>query len=168
LDDSSRTSAVLLKIIFKEFINSEPEWESSSGEFARSLRSNDAALVIGDPAMTLDSEGLNVFDLATLWHEHTGLGFIFAMWMAPVEKKDVVSKIDFHSVRDYGLDRIQEIADEYTRVIPLHREDLLEYLTENISYNADENLRSGLDYYFELAHKHKLIETVIPLMFTSL
>src|ERR1043165_153846 len=82
LDESSRTSAALVKIIFREFLGFEPQWETSSPDLQSMLRKADAALIIGDPAMTISREQFRVFDLATLWHEFTGLGFVFAMWMA--------------------------------------------------------------------------------------
>ena len=81
LDESSRTSAALLKIIFREFLGFEPEWISRTPDVEQMLADNDAALIIGDPAMTFARDNLHVFDLASLWRAHTGLGFVFAMWM---------------------------------------------------------------------------------------
>src|ERR1043165_8244539 len=82
LDESSRTSAALVKILFREFLGFEPQWETSAPDVKSMLARADAALIIGDPAMTISREQFRVFDLATLWHEFTGLGFVFAMWMA--------------------------------------------------------------------------------------
>jgi len=45
------------------------------------LEHNDAALIIGDPAMKIPRDKLRVFDLGALWHDFTGFGFVFAMWM---------------------------------------------------------------------------------------
>ena len=163
LDESSRTSATLIKILFKEFIGTEPRWNPSSPNLAAMLDNNDAALIIGDPAMTFAQGDLHIFDLAALWHEHTGLGFVFAMWMS-VPGRDISTK--FRMVRDRGLEKIEEIVGEYSRVIPLPRSELREYLTENISYTVDESLRAGLNRYFELAYKHSLIEQLLPLSFT--
>src|SRR5215831_8676789 len=52
-DDSSRTSVTLLKIIFKEFLGVEPEWETLPPDLRSMLLKNDAALIIGDPAMKI-------------------------------------------------------------------------------------------------------------------
>src|SRR5215211_2974684 len=81
LDESSRTSATLVKIIFREFLAREPEWTTRAPNLEAMLEQNDAALIIGDPGMTFPRQGLNVWDMAGLWKQHTGLGFIFAMWM---------------------------------------------------------------------------------------
>src|ERR1700674_1559921 len=45
LDESSRTSATLVKIIFREFLGFEPEWVSAAPDLKRMLAENDAALI---------------------------------------------------------------------------------------------------------------------------
>jgi chorismate dehydratase len=158
LDESSRTSATLVKIIFREFLAGEPEWTTQSPNLDGMLDRNDAALIIGDPGMTFPRTGLRVWDMASLWRNYTGLGFVFAMWM--VGKEDV--DVDFKGARDEGVTRIEEIVDAYRERIPM---DLYKYLTENIVYRIDEPMQRGLQLYFELAHKHGLIERVKPLRY---
>ena len=79
LDDSSRTSVALVKIIFLEFLGFEPEWETSPPDLRSMLARADAALFIGDPAMNIPRNQFRIFDLATLWRDYTGFGFVFAM-----------------------------------------------------------------------------------------
>src|SRR6266851_4058110 len=98
LDDSSRTSVALVKIIFREFLGFEPEWITSPPELKSMLMHADAALIIGDPAMRIPRDKLRVFDLATLWHEFTGLGFVFAMWMAGASQAEKILAIDLKAV----------------------------------------------------------------------
>ncbi|HEV2835138.1 MAG TPA: menaquinone biosynthesis protein, partial [Pyrinomonadaceae bacterium] len=81
LDESSRTSSTLVKVIFREFLDHEPAWTTRSPNIEEMLEVNDAALIIGDPGMTFPRAGLKVWDMATLWRQYTGLGFVFAMWM---------------------------------------------------------------------------------------
>lgn len=158
LDESSRTSATLVKVIFREFLEREPQWTTRSPNLDEMLERNDAALIIGDPGMTFPRTGLKVWDMASLWRNYTGLGFVFAMWMARNEKIDV----DFAGARDEGVTRIEEIVDAYKEKIPM---DLRRYLTENIVYRVDESMQRGLQLYFQLAHKHGLIERVKPLRY---
>src|ERR1700730_1770036 len=103
LDDSSRTSVALVKIIFREFLGFEPEWQISRPDLRSMLEYNDAALIIGDPAMKVPRDKFRVFDLATLWHDHTGFGFVFAMWMAGKNRAEQVRAIDFKAARDEGV-----------------------------------------------------------------
>jgi chorismate dehydratase len=163
LDESSRTSAALVKIIFREFLGFEPSWTTRSPNLQLMLEENDTALIIGDPAMTFPRDGLTVWDMASLWREHTGLGFVFAMWMVRDEAADKSARVDFAGVRDEGLARSQEIVDHYRPVLGLPRNTLQEYLKENICFYLDEDMRAGLDLYFRLAHKHRLLETLKPL-----
>ena len=157
LDDSSRTSAALVKIIFREFLGVEPEWQVMRSDVSAMLEENDAALIIGDPAMKIPDDQFHVFDLATLWREHTGLGFVFAMWMSREEEAEQIRAIDFVAARDEGLAHLEEIVSEYEPRLGLTRSALKRYLTQNISFSLDEELRAGLELFFELAHKHKLI-----------
>jgi chorismate dehydratase len=163
LDDSSRTSAALVRIIFKEFLEFEPEWTTRSPDLKQMLRDNDAALIIGDPAMTFAREGLRVWDMAALWHDFTGLGFVFAMWMAGATSGAATPAIDFVQACNEGLAQRNEIIDHYEKRLALSRSELETYLTENITFFLDDDLRKGLELYYELAYKHDLIPGLKPL-----
>ena len=158
LDESSRTSAALLKIIFREFLRHEASWKSSRPDLHDMLRENDAALIIGDPAMTFAREGLHIWDMAALWQKYTGLGFVFAMWAVRNDATERAKCVDFTAARNEGVARIGEIVDHYLASIPLSREELTTYLTDSISFHLDDSMRAGLQLYFKLAAKHRLIE----------
>ena len=158
LDDSSRTSAALVKIIFREFLGFEPEWEISSPDLKSMLARADAALIIGDPAMKVSRDQFRVFDLATLWHEFTGFGFVFAMWMVRKDSIKKVREINFAAARDEGLANLDQIAASYASQIGLSEDEIKCYLTENVVFSVDEEMQKGLALYFELAKKHRLIE----------
>ena len=159
LDASSRTSQALVKIIFREFLGCEPQWETLSPDVGAMLKDNDAALVIGDPAMKVSLPDVHVFDLATLWRRFTDTGFVFAMWMARADAVGAVSEVDFAGARDEGLERVEQIISSYETAVPLPRAEIRKYLTENITFHLDESLEQGLRLYFELARKHGLIES---------
>jgi chorismate dehydratase len=167
LDTSSRTSAALVKIIFREFFGSEPEWTESAPDVSKMLEKNDAALVIGDPGISVSRERVVVYDLAKLWRTHTGLGFVFAMWMAREEAIENVRPVDFAGARDEGLEHIAEIAALYTETVGLSPDEIRTYLLENISFKLDEELRAGLDLYFRLAQRHGIIKEAQPLKFIN-
>jgi chorismate dehydratase len=163
LDTSSRTSVALTKIIFKEFLELDPEWRDAPPNVEAMLDASDAALIIGDPALALSQDPqYRVFDLVELWRHHTGLGFIFAMWMT--REWDVA--IDFAAARDEGLAHADDIAANYAGQIGLTRDEMKVYLTENITYTPDESMLAGMELYFSLAKKHGLIGANRPLNFT--
>jgi len=128
LDESSRTSATLVKIVFREFLQREPEWTTSAPNLDQMLDKNDAALIIGDPGMTFRRQGLNVWDMASLWREHTGLGFVFAMWMVREDAAERARTVDFGGARDEGVAHIEEIVRSYQDKIPMSVAELRNYL----------------------------------------
>ena len=178
LDVSSRTSVVLTKIIFREFLGFEPEYRDAEPDVAAMLSESDCALIIGDPALSIADDlselgavarGSNTpslhirkFDLANLWRQYTGFGFVFAMWMT---RRDKV-QIDFAAARYEGLAHIDEIVSNYESEIPLSRQELKEYLSENISYSVDDSMRQGMKLYFSLAKKNGLLTENKPIVFT--
>lgn len=157
LDESSRTSAALLKIIFLEFLGLEPAWATSAPNVELMLRDNDAALIIGDPAMTFARNDLRVVDMAGLWREYTGLGFVFAVWAVRNKNLSQVGRTDFAAARDEGLQSLEDILSHYEQEIPLARNELKEYLTKDITFYIDQPMKAGMKLYFELAYKHRLI-----------
>jgi len=177
LDVSSRTSVVLTKIIFREFLGFEPEYRDAEPDVAAMLSESDCALIIGDPALSIADDlselgavatGSNTpslhirkFDLANLWRQYTGFGFVFAMWMT---RRDKV-QIDFAAARYEGLAHIDEIVSNYESEIPLSRQELKEYLSENISYSVDDSMRRGMELYYRLAKKNGLLPENKPLVF---
>jgi chorismate dehydratase len=165
LDESSRTSATLVKVIFREFLQHEPEWTTRAPNLGEMLDKNDAALIIGDPGMAFPRQGLNVWDMASLWNEYTGLGFVFAMWMVRDDAIEHARAVDFAGARDEGVTQIEEIVRSYQDKIPMRVEELRNYLTKNIVFNVDESMEKGLRLYFELAFKHGLVESVKSLRF---
>jgi chorismate dehydratase len=163
LDTSSRTSAALVRIIFHEFLGTRPAWRPAAPDLTEMLDESDAALLIGDPAMVFPHEGLRVYDLAGLWREYTGLGFVFAMWMARESATERVRAVDFRGARDEGLAHVDEIVADYQAMLGLPREELRSYLLENISFELNAEMREGLDLFYELARKHQLISDLRPL-----
>lgn len=163
LDTSSRTSSVLIQIIFREYLGVEPKCKPSVPDLRAMLETNDAALIIGDPAMVFPREDLQVHDLASLWRECTGLGFVFAMWMARESEIEQVRTVDFAGARDEGLAHLDDIVDLYHPKLGLPREELRSYLLDNITFKLDAEMREGLDLYYSLARKHGFVASVLPL-----
>lgn len=175
LDVSSKTSVALTRIIFREFLNFEPQFQTAKPNLDEMLTNADCALLIGDPALEITEQNkeqrtndigqIKKFDLAEIWRAFTGCGFVFAMWMANAERTDAAKAIDFAAARGEGLAHLDEIISNYETEISLEREDFKKYLAENISYSIDENMQKGLETFFELAHKHRLISKLKPLNF---
>src|SRR3954464_10935418 len=167
LDESSRTSAALVKIIFREFLGCEPEWQTAAPDLHSMMQQADAALIIGAPAMTIPRDQFRVFDLATLWHEYTGFGFVFAMWMVRNQSRERIRDLDFAAARDEGLANLDEVISSYPHRVPFSEKDMRQYLIENIVFTVDEQMRKGLTLYFELALQHRLVDGANPTIFIA-
>jgi len=165
LDESSRTSAALLKIIFREFLGHEPDWRPYAPNLDKMLSEHDGALMIGDPAMRFARDNLQIIDLASLWRAQTGLGFVFAMWMIRNDAPPAAYQIDFAGARDEGVASTEQIIDFYEPLLGLSRTELRTYLSENISFAPDDEMLAGMDLFFRLAHKHGIIPEVKALRY---
>jgi chorismate dehydratase len=181
LDPASRTSQTLVKILFLRRYGFLPECaERAMGplvEVRNLFDTADAALVIGDPAMRLEASArgldLKIYDLAEEWRTMTGLPFVFAVWAA---REDICDRApglpslsglvdDLIAAKREGVDHIEQIATQYASELELPRGELLDYLSQNVNYDLDdENLR-GMGAYFDLAHECGLIERPRPMLF---
>jgi chorismate dehydratase len=167
LDLSSRTSAALIQIILSHFYGLSPKYRTSPPQIDQMLESADAALIIGDPAIRIGTAAPYVYDLAELWRKHTGLPFVFAFWAIRPAKASMfgAGRVDFVAAKDEGIAHIEEIAGEYAVLLGLPREEIITYLTQNISYDLDEEKLRGLKLYYELARECGLVEGVRELQF---
>jgi predicted solute-binding protein len=85
------------------------------------------------------------------------------MWMT---RSDSTS-ISFAAARDEGISRFDEIASNYLPKIGISEEEFREYLSKDISYTVDDELRLGMELYFDLARKLGLIESVRELKYAG-
>ena len=169
LDTSSRTSAALIQILFGHFYGRNVSYRSAPPMLEEMLESNDAALIIGDPAMLINRSALYVYDLAEEWRKHTDLPFVFAFWAIRADSAHWFGsgsdKIDFSEAKLEGLNHADELASSYSDSLGLPREDLFSYLTEAISYHLDEESLRGLSLFYGLASERGLIEKPRELAF---
>ena len=175
LDPSSRTSQALVKILFlrrygflPECAEREPEAKVASLNL---LETVDAALVIGDPAMKLESQagtlGLKIYDLAEEWRAMTGKPFVFAVWAVREDACAGAPDLapDFIAAKREGIDHIEQIATQYAVNLELPRSELLNYLSQNVNYDLDSENFAGMTHYFNLAHEYGLIAQLGDLQF---
>src|SRR5437763_797298 len=112
LDDSSRTSVQLVRVILERRYGVVPRTVSHAPQLDAMLQAADAALIIGDPALHIDPGSLpwHVHDLGAEWVEMTGLPMVFAVWAARrgTVTPDLVAA--FQESCRYGLERVEEIV----------------------------------------------------------
>jgi len=178
LSSESETSVVLLKIILKEFLSIKCKFRTVKIRSVKSaLSSFPAFLLIGDTAMkeakkAVEGYGLRVtgnnskspyiYDLAELWHIHTGLPFVFALWIVRKEviseKKDLIMKlsIDLINANRYASGKLDFIANKFPKNKWLNGKSLVSYW-KKISYNLTYKHMQGLRLFEKYAKNLQLI-----------
>lgn len=165
VDNSSRTAAALLRILMRKFYSRFITVTPSLPKPADMLRRADAALLIGDPALTYDGQVAEIYDLAAEWKKFTGLPFVFALWVGYEDAKLPHLRKDFEDSRDFGLAHIDDIAAEYAPKLKMQAPGVKVYLTENIDYSLDEENRKGLRHFYKLAREAGIIPVEKDLYF---
>ena len=157
VDNSSRTSAALVRILMRKFYSRFVTTRLRCPSPTTMLKRADAALVIGDPALTFDGKVPEVYDLAAEWKKFTGLPFVFALWVGRDDAKLARFRKDFEASRDFGLAHVDDIAAEYAPKLNMTPAGVKVYLTENIDYSLDEENRKGLRVFYRLARETGII-----------
>jgi chorismate dehydratase len=129
------------------------------------LERADAALLIGDAALTYSGQVAEVYDLAAEWKRFTGLPFVFALWVGHEDRNLTKHHADFAASLQFGLAHIDDIAAEYAPRLGMTAAAVKVYLTENIDYSLDEENRQGLRLFYKLAHETGIIPVEKALYF---
>jgi chorismate dehydratase len=152
LDESSRTSAALVRILMQKFYARCVSYSPAAPEPGEMLRRADAALLIGDPALAYSGPA-EVYDLASEWRRFTGLPFVFAVWMGHCGLNLARRRAAFAASLDFGLTHVDDIAVEYAPKLGMTPAAVKVYLTRNINYSLDEENCQGLKLFYKLAHE---------------
>ncbi len=163
LDQNSRTSAALLRILLRERFGVDPEYTHEHPDVERMLADADAALVIGDPALHIDRERYQIHDLAAEWHALTGLPFTFAVWAVRPEVDLPDLSFYFKSSLRYGLSSLDTLVRESAAELNLDSAEVRTYLTESLHFFLRQQELAGLEEFYRRAHAHGLILEPRPL-----
>ncbi len=163
LDQNSRTSATLLRILMRERWGLDPEYLHERPDPDRMLAEADAALIIGDPALRVDRERYQIVDLAAEWNELTGLPFVFAVWAVRPEVEIPDLPFYFKSSLRYGLSSLDTLVRESAAEMGLDTSEVRSYLTENLSFFLRQEELAALEEFYRRAHAHGMILEPRPL-----
>ena len=156
LDSSSLTSAALARVLFEKCWGGARQFSSVAPDLADMLAENDAALLIGDPALQIDRSRYHTWDLAEEWLRFTGKPFVFAFW-AVRDDAAQSSSLDlpslFQQSRDHGLQpqNLNQIAHVWSGKLGLTEAAIRRYLTTNIYYGLDDPCLDGLQLFYHYA-----------------
>lgn len=152
-DTGSRTSVQLARIVLSRKFGAEPRLFSAAPNLNEMLRGADAALLIGDAALSVDPEGLNYFclDLGQEWFDLTGLPMVFALWAGRPGALTPRLVDLLHESCQFGLANLDRIASEESgpRGFTHHLVD--SYLRENVEFELDSRHHEGLQTFLDFA-----------------
>ena len=154
LDEGSRASAALVKIILQEQYHLEPEYQTLPIDASLESSQSDAVLLIGDRAMRPVNGSFHaVWDLGRQWTDWTGLPFVFAMWVArPGADRQRLDTV-LTAARDAGVKRFKEIARLEATNVGISEASCLSYFQDHLTFHLGPRQREGLTRYYELAQQ---------------
>ena len=190
LDDSSMTSVALTKILFAKWLGGPRSYHSAAPDIDTMLAANDAALLIGDPALQIDRSRYVTLDLAEEWLRFTGQPFVFAFWAVREDalREDALCRDSrprlsaspsdaalqdlaaiFQSSRDHGLapGSLDEICRTWAPRLKITESQVRSYLTESIYYHLDEPCLEGLQLFYRYAAEIGALPAAPPLQFLA-
>gem|GEM_PF-54653 len=157
LDEGSRTSAALTRVMLEERFGVRPQLQSLPMGASLDDCQADAVLLIGDRAMFSPVEHFHtIWDLGEEWVQWTGLPFVFAMWTARKSSLAERAASGLSAARDAGLAAIEQVAQAGAGQLKLPYEMVHHYLTRNLHFRLGPAERSGLRLFQELAARHGL------------
>ncbi len=169
LDEGSRTSAALTRIILKQKYALEPEYIELPIDSAWQESDADAVLVIGDRAMNTGSPTVRGFqftwDLGEFWFRWTELPFVFAVWAARPGVDCGLLEPLLSQARDNGLNNLTAICQSVSQDYPLDESACRKYLTEFLHYHLGPREKLGLKLFLEFAEQQSIIQSNLNLQF---
>jgi chorismate dehydratase len=156
-DTSSRSSVALLKVLMAKKWQLEPEFVPAEPKIDKMLKTADAALLIGDPALMLGKKppaGVQLYDLGEEWVNWTGKPFVFAFWaVRKAAHPEAHVARDFQLSRDRGLEpqNVAKIASEWRTRLGLSEVEITQYFTRNIEYQLASDCLEGLKLFYRYA-----------------
>ncbi len=165
VDNSSRTSVAMLKIILKERFKVSPDFIPVKPVIREMMAQADAGLIIGDNAFKINRKRFVTYDLGEEWYLLTGRPFVHAV-LAVRDGVDLGDGLNIlKKAKETGLSSIDEISSEESKRLKISKEVCIDYLTKRIIYEFGDNEIDGLRYFYKLSKEHGIIDKDVRLQF---
>lgn len=158
LDNRSRTSVALLKILLKDYFKRDVEFTTPAPDSNLLESSADGALIIGDETFDINPTDYNLYDLSKAWYEFTGKPFVFAL-LCVAEGVNADSAIAaLHQAKIKGMEHLDDLCHTAAMELEIEESFCRDYLTNCMRYELNDKDIEGLKLFFKMAHKNGLIE----------
>jgi predicted solute-binding protein len=152
VDSSSRTSVALARILLAERYGCTPQITALTPTLEEMLRENDAALIIGDPALRLDPASLpyRTLDLGAEWLEWTGLPMVFAVWSGKPGFLTSQAAGAFRGSYEWGQAHIDDMVEQASAQRGFPQQLARDYFTRFIKYRLGPRHLEGMAHFRKL------------------
>ncbi len=168
LDEGSRTSGALARILLKQRFGRTPDVIPLPMNTDLSDCPADAILLIGDRAIhSPRGQFAEVWDLGDQWCRWSGLPMVFAMWVARRDRRIGGLADVLRAVRDDGVDHVEKIAEREAPCYGLTFPECLSYLRDNLYFRLGPREREGLHLFYNHARRQGLTPDNAPSSVTN-
>ncbi len=148
LDEGSRTSVALVRILLQQRFGLTPQLESLPIGAGVNDTAADAVLLIGDRAIHApEGEFVDEWDLGDQWCRWAELPFVFAMWVARPGVQTSALRMALEEARDEGVAHLSSIVAKEAAVARLSESVCLSYLRDNLYFYLGPRERNGLELF---------------------
>jgi chorismate dehydratase len=152
LDEGSRTSVALARILLRERHGLEPRLEPLAIGASLADTTADAVLLIGDRAMHSPRQPFaEIWDLGDEWCRWAELPFVFAVWAARAGTDLQGVETALSESRNLGVAHLPDIARAEAAALGLTQPECLSYLRDNLYFHLGEREQQGLSRFARLA-----------------
>ncbi|MDP6525464.1 MAG: hypothetical protein QGI24_07210 [Kiritimatiellia bacterium] len=153
-DPESHTSNMLAQLLLRAQLGSDATVvENGVSQDA------DAAVIIGDRAMTAVPGQYATYDLAEIWKDMTGLPFVFAVWAYRRDNPQAseLASIALDACRS-GEGVKDEIAAEFSSRLSLPLSLCRDYLASCVYYRVDNREKRAIQEFARLLGEFELLQ----------
>ena len=148
LDEGSRSSAVMVRVLLKARFALTPRLQLLHYGADITQVPSDSVLLIGDRAIHPPVDCYQeIWDLGEQWCQWSGLPFVFAMWVARPGLDVVRLETALSATRDAGVANLEPIARSESPGVGLTYEQTLCYLRDNLHFYLGPREQQGLEYF---------------------
>ena len=153
LDEGSRTSVALAKLLLGHLFDADPATTPLPLESDPERTAADAVLAIGDRAMRIPGDAFPfTLDLGYEWTRWTGLPFVWAFWAV---RQGVFVRHEtaaaFVRAKELGRPEIPRLAAEHAERLGLDAAQCQYYLQRAIRHDFGAAELAGLEHFYALA-----------------